>query len=442
MECEFEIGRETRTISIPEEKVLGVLTGRELPPLPLSEIQSRIEKAVLSALPHDPGQSKAVIIVPDHTRLWARGDIFVPVIVNTLLNSGYSPSRVKVMVALGTHPEPSGDMAPRLVGDETLSKVQVLSSAPFDKERQVHLGRTALGTPLWVTREAHEADFVIIFGGILHHIIAGFGGGRKYILPGIAGNESIQHNHSLALTPDGTPHPLATQASLNGNPVHEDMVDAAEIFLRNKRSLLINVAANGLGELFYVAIGDWKQAFEEGCLQVNRAGGVEIDEPGDFAVISAGGHRADNQLYQSTKALFNAYGAVREGGHIVMLAEARDGVGSEEFGHALTMFKHRPGDLGAKIGRKFSMPSYVAFRSLDLMSRYKVTLISGFSRAETEDMGFIHTSDLEACVRNLSGRGYLIPHAENILPMLKAGQYINTGDLTWAKASSVETHGI
>ncbi|MFX1519743.1 MAG: nickel-dependent lactate racemase [Promethearchaeota archaeon] len=415
----MKIGREIETLSLPEDKILGVLTGPEISALDREEIKAQISEAVRDSLPENIKAKNIVLIVADHTRLWTKGDLYVPVIVSTLLEEGAIAENIKIIIALGTHNDTPVERMHELVGDETLERIEVLNSANKNTDRLTYIGKTTHGTSLYLTSEACEADHIIIYGGVLHHLLAGFGGGRKYIHPGIAGYDSIQQNHSLAIKRDGSLHPKVYQAILEGNPVHEDMNEGAEMFLRGRTSLLINVVENGEGEIFYVAKGDWKKAFEKGCEQVNQAGRILISRKADFVIFSAGGYEKDGQLYQSTKALFNSYSAVQEGGQILMFAEAREGVGNAEFGEMLKTYRGNMSALGEKLVDKFTMPSYVAYRIVDILSRYNVTLMSKLSREETEAFGFNYTDDIEEYVRNLQGKGYVILSAENILPFMK-----------------------
>ncbi len=370
-------------------------------------------------MPENIETKKIVILVADHTRLWTKGNLYVPVILNILLEEGAINENIKVIIALGTHVDTPIERMHELVGEETIKKVEVINSANMNTDRLTYIGKTTHDTSLYLTSEACEADHIIMYGGVLHHVIAGFGGGRKYIHPGIAGYDSIQQNHSLTIRADGSLHPKVCQAILEGNPVHEDMNEGAEMFLRDRTSLLINVAENGDGKIFYVAKGDWKKAFAEGCEQVNRAGRVFISRKADFVIFSAGGYEKDGQLYQSTKALFNSYGAVRDGGQIIMFAEAREGIGNIEFGEALKTYKGNMNVLGKKLIEKYSMPSYIAYRIIDILSRYNVTLVSNLSQEETEAFGFNYTNNIDEYVKNLKGKGYIIPSAENILPLIE-----------------------
>lgn len=419
MNVKLEYGTKEMDITVSEEKIMGLLTGPEIPAMSFDEVSAVIREGIKKHTPAGIENKKIVIISPDNTRLWARGDLYVPVILDTLKMMGVPEKNIKIIIALGTHSDQGSLPRASLVGDGTAERVEILNSANKDASRLTYKGKTAHGTELYITKEADETDHVIIFGGILHHIIAGFGGGRKYILPGIAGYDSIQQNHSLAMLSDGKPHPKVCQANLEGNPVHEDMTSAAEVFLKNKTSTLATVAANGNGEIFWAGTGDYKDQFLRGCDQVNRAGSILVKEPGDFAIISAGGHRKDGQLYQSTKALFNAYPVLQEGADILFFAECREGVGSEIFEKLLIQYKGNTGALGGLLVKHFNMDTYVAYRVIDILARYRVTLISSLSKDVTEKLGFYYTERIDDYIKNLKGRGYIIPSAENILPIIE-----------------------
>ena len=314
MKVRLEKGHGAEVFSIPDSMVMGTLMGEDFPGLAPELICQDVEAGIKQWTPRNIHHKKVAIIVPDDTRLWARGEMIVPVIVDTLMDLGVPAHAITLLIALGTHAdiEPEGFEA--LVGSACVGKVQILNSANKNKDRLVEIGQTCHGTTVTITREAWDADHVIIFGGVLHHLIAGFGGGRKYILPGIAGYDAIQQNHALAFLADGSPHPKVRQATLVGNPVHEDMASAAQLFFAGKTSTYVSVAANGAGEIFFTRTGPVTETFEQGCRQVDRACTVAIDQQADFALISAGGHKTDGQLYQATKALFNAVNAVKEGG--------------------------------------------------------------------------------------------------------------------------------
>lgn len=419
MDVQLRKGNGMVRFSVPEQTVLGTLTGQKIKGLSFDRIKKSIETGVRNDAPEDIQNKKVVIIIPDHTRLWARGDLFVPVIINTLIDLGVVAQNIQIIIALGTHQDADIKEWPMLAGDSGSRGIQILNSANQDRDRLVHIGKTSQGTDLYFTREAVEADHIIIFGGVLHHLIAGFGGGRKYIFPGIAGYDAIQQNHSLAFLPDGRPHPMVKQAQLEDNPVNQDLAEAADLFLKGKTCTYAAVAVNGEGDIFYADAGKLKPTFHRACAALHKACSPVISRKGDFALISAGGNRSDEQLYQATKALFNTVNAVKEKGSILFVVQAAQGVGNEMFGRMLSQYKACPEKLGQKLVQKFNMPSYVAFRVLDLLHRFDIFLLSDFSKKQNLDLGFKFADDIDKFIANrLKGRGYIIPFAENILPVL------------------------
>ncbi len=422
MKIELEYGRTGIVLDVPEKKIISSLNGNPVPCLDQSIVEDRIRDGVTQHLPRNVSRHRVAVIVPDNTRLWARGDLYVPVIVNALLDAGVAKSSICIIIALGTHAPMAREDFPALVGQWCAQHITVLNSANQDNDRLVPVGTTDLGTKVLITKEAVDADHIIIFGGILHHLIAGFGGGRKYILPGIAGYDSIRANHALAFRENGLAHPGVRQGELAGNPVHQDLEQAAALFLKSKTCTYAAVAANGQGHIFYAGAGPLAATFLQGCQALNQACCVSIKDKADFALISAGGFRTDGQLYQSTKALFNAVHAVKEGGCILFAARAFEGVGNPEFGTALSRFNGRSADLGAVLAKDFSMPGYVAFRVADLLERFSITLVSDFSEDQTKQFGFRYARDLDEYVNNLEGKGFVIPYAENILPLPQGAQ--------------------
>ncbi|MFP4652020.1 MAG: lactate racemase domain-containing protein, partial [Phormidium sp.] len=148
--------------------------------------------------------------------------------------------------------------------------------------------------------------------------MAGFGGGRKSILPGIAGYETIQANHNLLLKPESKN--TFGSGKLKGNPIHEDMMEACQMV---KPTYLLNVVMGSSGKVAKVVGGKWDTAWEAGCKAVEENFGIELSNKGDLVIASAGGCPKDMNLYQSSKALDNAFYATKENGTIILLTESR-----------------------------------------------------------------------------------------------------------------------
>jgi nickel-dependent lactate racemase len=417
MNITLKKGKKTLKIAIPDENVISVITGSSTPAADLDHLAGKIEQGIVNHTPKGIARKKTAVIIPDNTRAWARGDLFVPVIVKTLERLGAAKKDISIIIALGSHADMPPASFPGLAGEYCARHIRILNSANRDRSRLTRLGRTRRDTEVIITKEACDCDHIIIFGGVLHHMAAGYGGGRKYILPGIAGYDAIQQNHALTIQNDGSPHPMVGQGVLKNNPVNEDMEEAAGMFLKDKTCSYAAVAANGAGELFYAAVGDLDSTFAEACKKLDRACAVTVDQKADFAVISTGGHRTDTQLYQSTKALFNAAGVVKEGGRIIFVAGCSQGVGNDSFADVLSRYKDCPGKIGLQLVTRFSMPVYVAFRVMDLLNRFKVTLVSDLPETIVRDLGFEYSADMDDLISHLSGKGYIIPFAENVLPV-------------------------
>ncbi|MBU1344724.1 MAG: nickel-dependent lactate racemase [Proteobacteria bacterium] len=418
MKIKLEKGQTFINIKIPDDSVFDILMGKDVPGIGHDKIKQIISKGIKTHSPEGIQDKKIVVIIPDNTRLWARGDIFVPQIVKTLFDLGVKKDNVKIIIALGTHDDMPKAQFSQLAGTFCLQNVDILNSANKNQDRLVYIGQTYKKTSLYITKEAVDADHIIIFGGILHHMAAGFGGGRKYILPGIAGYDSIQQNHSLAMRKDGSPHPMVRQAKLWGNPINEDINEAADLFLKHKTCTYVAIAANGMGDIFHVDVGPLHPTFMNGCKKLDQACCIKVAQKGDFALISAGGHRTDQQLYQATKALFNAVSIVKEGGSLLFVAGCSQGVGNKTFSSVLKNFKNDPKTIGKQLVQDFNMPAYVAFRVIDVLNRFDVTLMSDFLEPETRELGFNYTNDIDGYINRLNGKGYIIPFAENILPVL------------------------
>ena len=185
----------------------------------------------------------------------------------------------------------------------------------------VNLGTTKThGNKVQVNRIFAEADVRVLLGDVGFHYYAGYGGGRKSVLPAVGGEETIKHNHSMLL------HANARTGNLDDNPVHQDMTEAARLA---KVDFILNVVQNKKGEIVKAFAGDLEQVFGEAVKLVNEMYRIPVDRRADIVVVSAGGYPADMNLYQAYKALDNALDAVKRGGVIILVAECPEGHGNQ-----------------------------------------------------------------------------------------------------------------
>jgi len=231
----------------------------------------------------------------------------------------------------------------------------------------VYVGTTKThGNKVNVNRVFAEADIKVLLGDVGFHYYAGYGGGRKSILPAVCGEETIKQNHALLL------HANARTGILHDNPVHVDITEAARLA---KVDFIVNVVENKKGEIVKAFAGDLEQAFLEAVKLVDEMYRVTIDRRADIIVVSAGGHPADMNLYQAYKGLDNALDAVKRGGVIILVAECPEGHGNQVFYDWMT----RLGDLKnveREIKRNFVFGGHKAYYLLKALQNHQIILVS------------------------------------------------------------------
>lgn len=274
-----------------------------------------------------PGD-RVAIVASDSTRATA-SRVFLPIMVDRLNSLGVPDHDIQIVIALGIHRRQTVEEHQRLLGEALYRRIRPVDHDPHDTSNLIPLGRTSRGTEVAVNRTVTEADKVIITGTITPHYYAGFGGGRKSIMPGVCSAEAALRSHMLVFEPAPARgrNPNARLARLAGNPVHEDMLEAARMV---NPCFMLNtiVSQNGPVAAF---TGDFIKAHETGCAQYIRDYSMTVAEPADLVVVSCGGYPKDLNFIQAHKAIHSAYSVARADGWIIVLAECHDGFGYPGF---------------------------------------------------------------------------------------------------------------
>jgi nickel-dependent lactate racemase len=320
----LKYGRKEISFDIPEQELLYELTGWNRPAC------EDLSEAYLNALDHPVDSpplgeiikpaDKVAIIVSDITRAWQRNDLTLPILLDYLNGVGVADSQVSIIIGVGAHRQNSEEEFIELCSQEVCKRVRVVNHDAYDSANMVELGTTSRGTSVAVNRIVADADRVILTGGVIYHYMAGFGGGRKSILPGVSSLKTIQQNHLLCLTDKvgGGTNPSTATGITSGSPMHEDMMEAAAFV---EPDFLINVVPNIDGKITEIYTGNWVSAWQQACRMVARIFGVPIEAKADIVIASAGGYPKDINLYQSQKTIDNAVYAMRPGGVAVILAQ-------------------------------------------------------------------------------------------------------------------------
>jgi nickel-dependent lactate racemase len=268
------------------------------------------------------GKRSAAILIPGKERVAGTAE-YVPALISELNRAGIPDGNIEVFLATGTHEHHGVGDVVDLLGEEVASRVQCRAHDCFAESELSEVGRTSFGTPVLINQRVLEAEVKILTGRIMPHYFAGFSGGRKALIPGVAGFQTIRANHRLTLDAQRGIHPGVGPCLLEENPVHLDMLEGTRMV---RPDFSLNTLLDTDHRIVAAVAGDFEAAHEEGCRQAARLFRLSVAEPVDVLITSAGGHPYDYNFMQSLKAVFNVEDIVRPGGAILWIAECPRGI--------------------------------------------------------------------------------------------------------------------
>ncbi len=421
-EYSFAYGSGSIKIPLDDSQVKAELYGNDIPAIPdiREALRKSLEEPVESAPLRSrvrPGQT-VTLVISDMSRFWMRQDLVVPHLVEYLLSDcGIAEDDLTILVANGTHPGGDERDLRILVTDDVFERIRVINH-DCRSDDMVTLGTTSFGTEVKVNGAAARADLCICLGAATYHVMAGFGGGRKSILPGISAESTIRHNHSLSLDPAQLrSNPLIGNGRTYDNPLNLDMLEAAGLM---KDLFMVNLVMNADEKLCAIFSGHWLRSWERACIEVERVYQVPIEEQTDVVIAGCGGYPRDMSLYQGTKAIDNVESAVKPGGTLILVIEAREGGGPPEyFGWSRNLCD---GSLEKRLREEFTVAGYVFFLNCEQAQRYRIMLLSGIDPAETAPMRIGTYPDVPSLLAaaSLEGKSItVIPNAGSVVPVIK-----------------------
>ena len=262
---------------------------------------------------------KVVVLVTDNTRPCPDDRLLPPILAE--LEEKLPRENITIIVALGLHPPLDKQELVKKLGKDIVENYNVLN---HDVNQTVNIGTTSRGTPVDINTRVVEADFRISTGFIEPHFFAGFSGGRKSIAPGVFSVRSAYKNHSYKMIE----HPRTRAGILEGNPLHEDLVEQAKMA---KLNFIVNVLLNKKREITHVVAGHPIKAHERGCEIERKIAGVKVAHKVDITITTNSGAPLDLDLYQSCKGIDVAAQITRDGGIVIVASSCCTGVGPEEF---------------------------------------------------------------------------------------------------------------
>ncbi|MGL5329933.1 MAG: nickel-dependent lactate racemase [Peptostreptococcaceae bacterium] len=314
-------------LNIPDENLLAVLQSKAH-----NYVVSKTQEQIVEESMDNPigsvkleelakNKKDVVIITSDHTRP-VPSRVIMPIILRRL-REGNPDINVKIIVATGFHRPSTKEELIFKMGEEIVNNEEIIMHISTDDDAMVKAGVLPSGGDFYLNKVAFEADLLIAEGFIEPHFFAGFSGGRKSILPGIASAKTIMYNHCSEFIDSKN----ARTGILKNNPIHEDMVYAAKAA---NLAFIVNVAIDKDKNVIASFAGDVDKAHKRGCEFVTELSKID-SKMADIAVSTNGGYPLDQNIYQSVKGMTAAEATCKDGGVIIMVSACNDGHGGQSF---------------------------------------------------------------------------------------------------------------
>jgi len=370
LKIELPYGKSKLTLEVPESMFSEILLPKKKEGVknPISEVEKSIRNPVPTEFsPLDElinGSGKTSIVVNDITRSTPT-HLMLPPILRVLKECGVQRDDIRIIIATGTHRPVTREEMNKILGD-IAGKYKVLN---------------------------HNC---------------GYSGGRKSVLPGVSGRETITRNHSMLLDP------RSDIGVLDGNPVHEDMTEAAEMA---EITFTVNIVKNEKKEIVSVFSGDFKEVLRRGAKVVDQMYKVKAKEKVDTVLVSAGGFPRDINVYQAQKAVFNAEKMVKRGGTIILFAQCKEGVGNKVFEEWMRECNDLK-DAEERVKEKFVIGGHKAYYWFRTVENYRLIMVTDLPKEIVEDMFRCEKMSPEHAVKEIDGEFSVLPYGGDTLPIV------------------------
>jgi len=411
MEVKFPYGEKEFLLEVPNENVVGVVRGKEI------KSSIPLDKLLQNALSHPIGAKKIsemngkdiVIVIDDKTRPLPTKKI-LPYLFKEI---NADERNITLLFATGTHAPMTEKDAINVLGKEIAKNYEWKSHDAINAEF-VDLGISSFGTPIFLNKNFIDADIKILVGDVELHYFAGYGGGRKSVLPGMASEKTVEHNHQMMF------HENARFGILDGNPVHEDMEEAA---MRAKVNFCLNVVQNSEHEVVGAFAGDHVKVLRQGAKMVDEMFKCAIEQKADAAIVAADGHPHDINLYQAMKAIQTIIDVVKENGTIVLIAECKEGHGSDKFYNEMEKYESSK-EIKEDLLKKFIMGKHKVYYMLNATEKTKIFMVTDMDEKMVSHfrMEKIESDEIVKEIYKRHGKDakiILSPHASTTLACLE-----------------------
>lgn len=327
----MDYGKTGLEAELPDANLIGILRIAPVAPLPypIAAIEYALHHPIgtpnLAVLAQ--GRKSACIVVCDITRPVPNADLLPPILW-ILEQAGITREHITILIATGTHRPNDGAELDVMLGPDVARRYRIANHDCHDIEGHTYIGASPNGIPIWLDSTYCQADLKITVGLIEPHFMAGYSGGRKLIMPGIATMETVKRWHC----PQFLESPYATMGVVDGNPVH---IEALAIARRVAPDLIIDVTLDESNRITGVFAGDLEEAWSAGVTFTAQHVRAQAARQADIVVTSSAGHPLDATFYQAVKGMVTAIPVVKPSGTIIIASQCAEGLGSPEFAKAL-----------------------------------------------------------------------------------------------------------
>lgn len=362
-------------VEIPDQNLVGILESKAH----TYHASGSQEEIVNKALDHPSGSAtleelvqgrkNMVIITSDHTRP-VPSKVTMPILLKRIRKANPDID-IKILIATGFHRPDTAEELIHKFGQEIADHEVIINHLSEDENSVVRVGTLPSGGELWLNKLAMETELLISEGFIEPHFFAGFSGGRKSVLPGVASAKTVMANHCSEFIASE----YARTGVIYNNPIHKDMLYAAR---QAKLAFILNVVIDSEKNIINAFAGDSEQAHAEGCKFVMDLASVKAVKA-DIAITSNGGYPLDQNVYQSVKGMTAAEAVCKEGGVIIMVSACNDGHGGKSFYENMANAKSPEEVLNRvmKTGRNETIPDQWEFQILArILKKHTVILVS------------------------------------------------------------------
>jgi len=373
MKIRIPYGKEEVDVEVEENRIAGIIepnvvsVGDET-----KTIRKGIEQPINSrSFDEFIADAKDLLfIVNDYTRPTPTAKILEVIYPKT------KDKNIRFIIATGIHRAPTEEEFKFIFGNyHDLLKDRIYVHDARKDEHMVYLGMSSAGTEMYVNKIGVEAHKLVIIGSVEPHYFAGYTGGRKAFLPGIASHKTIEQNHRHALSPH------AQTLVLEGNPVHEDMVDALKTIER-KEIFSIQTVLDGEKRIYHCTSGHIHDSFLMAIEKAHEVYCVDIKGKADI-VVAVAGYPSDVDLYQSQKALDNGKLALKQGGIIILVSECSSGIGEKAYFDLLASSK-TPQEALHKIEQAYKLGYHKAAKMAEIATWAEIWGVTGLTDEDVE----------------------------------------------------------